>query len=63
MNNMQAWEMAVIDRALYMAKRRHISKRDALCTMSNWLHRAADRLRDGRDLYTGVPTKTYARRK
>lgn len=49
----QAWQNRVIDLAFEMGRSRHIEKRRALYMAAHWLYRAGDRMKDGRDVYTG----------
>ena len=49
----QEWNDRVVAFALVMGRSRHIGKRRALYVASYWLSRAGDRMRDGRDVYTG----------
>ena len=49
----QAWQNRVIDLAFEMGRSRHIEKRRALYMAANWLYLAGDRMKDGRDVYTG----------
>jgi len=56
------WQQEVIDRALRMAKMRHISKYDALVEMGSWLFRAAARLPADQNIYTGKPNREGAKK-
>jgi len=49
----QAWQNRVIDLAFEMGRSRHIEKRRALYMAAHWLYRAGDRVKEGRDVYTG----------
>ena len=58
----EAWQNRVIDLAFEMGSSRHIEKRRALYMAAHWLYRAGDRMKEGRDVYTGESnTKGEAR--
>jgi hypothetical protein len=53
MSKQDKFEQVFIGMALMMAKECHISKRDAFNAMSCWAYRCCERMRTGRDLWTG----------
>lgn len=51
----QKWHDNLVRMAINMGKDRHLGPRRALIQASFWLIRTADRIKEGRDPYTGEP--------